>query len=232
MNKKNIFWGIALILTAVYVIVGRLGLLPNVPIFKLICTVVLAGLVIDGIVKRSIYEILIPIALLLCVYDEQLQITAITPWPVIVAAVLCSIGLDLMFKPVWKKRDSTVFMSGTSHIDNSADGSYVQIQNSFGETSKYVNTECFARAEVRNTFGQCNVYFDHALITGTSAQIEASNSFGEMNLYIPRTWRVHVRKKAVFGTVNMRGEESDDMNAPLVTIEADCSFGEINICFN
>lgn len=231
-NKRSIFWGIAFILVAVYLIVGRLGLLPDIPFFKLLCTVVFAGLVIEGIINRNIYEILIPIALLLCIYDEPLQITAITPWPVIAAAVLCSIGLDMIFKPAWRKRKSAVFMSGSSNIDNSVDGACVQVYNSFGETSKYVNTECFTRADLSNTFGQCNVYFDHAVVANGSAQIDASNSFGEMNLYIPRAWRVQVKRKAAFATVNVRGEGSYDMNAPFVTIEADCSFGEINICFN
>lgn len=230
MNKKSIFWGLALILVAVYMIVSRLGVFPYVPLFQLLFTVLFAILIVEGIMKFNFFEILIPAAFLICIYDKPLHLESITPWPVLIAALLCSIGLSMIFKPIRdRKKNKAVFMHG--QIDNSNDGSYVQLNNTFGGISKYVNTNYFAKADLKNAFGQCNVYFNNAVMANGKAEITISNSFGEMNLYFPNTWRVHVERKAAFGEVNMHGMGNSDMDAPFVEIHADSSFGEVNIFF-
>ncbi len=230
MKKKSIFWGFILILIAVYVIVSGLGLLPGVSFFSIIFTIVFVALIIDGFANRNIYEILLPLAGILCIYDKQLGITAITPGPVLVAALLCSIGLHLIFKDALKKRkNKPVYLNG--QIDHSEDGSYIQVRNTFNELSKYVNTNYFSKADISNSFGQCNVYFNNAGMSNGKAEVNISNSFGEINVYFPRSWRVEVKQKNAFGGVKVHGTGNNDMDAPFVTVDADCSFGEINIFY-
>lgn len=234
MKKKSVFWGIALILVAVYLIVSRLGLMPDVPFFTMLFTVIFAGLLIDGLVNRNIYEILLPAALLLCIYDEPLGITRITPWPILAAALLCSIGLNLIFKDFWRKRKNNAVYGNqyvNDRVDNSEDGAYVQVRNTFGGISKYVNTNYFSKAEISNTFGQCNVYFNNAVMANGSAEIHVSNSFGELNLFFPRTWRVDIKRSSAFGEVKERNTGNSDMDAPFVNLDAECNFGEINIYY-
>lgn len=231
MNKKNYFWGTVLILLAAYLIVARLGLIPELPVVTVLLTVLFAYLIVRGIIKRDFFEIFIPAALIGCLYDEQLHITVITPWILLLAALLVSIGLTLIFKNAGKKAEWKNQARFSSRIDNSMDGAYVMVRNTFSETNKYVNSNFFAKADIQNTFGQCNVFFNNAVIANGNAQINVKNSFGEVNLYLPRTWRADVTRDCAFGEVNLRGEGNSDMDAPFVRVLGDCNFGEINVFF-
>lgn len=52
----------------------------------------------NGIRNVNFWEILFSIAFICIIYDDWLGITALTPWTVLGAALLGSIGLSLIFK--------------------------------------------------------------------------------------------------------------------------------------
>lgn len=230
VNKKGIFWGVILILIATYYLVGRLGLLPDLPFFKLLFTVILGYTLIEGIVKLNFYSIFFSLALLGCIYAKPLGITAITPWPVLIAALLFSIGFSMIFRSPWgKKYHERVEFSNGTHVENGWDGAQVHFSNTFGESSKYINSENFSRADLNNAFGECNVYFNNAIMKNAKAEVHASNNFGELNLFFPGTWRVEIKSKTFFGAVSEHGMTNSDVAAPYVLVLAEGNFGEINI---
>ena len=98
ISKKSgkIFWGIFFLLAAVYVIVSQLGILPKVSVFTVIFTVFCIWLLVNGIRNISFWQILFSIAIVCILYAEPLGITALTPWPVLGAAALGSIGLSMI----------------------------------------------------------------------------------------------------------------------------------------
>jgi predicted membrane protein len=222
MKKKSVFWGLLFILLGVYLIVSRLGLIPKLPVITIAFTVLFLYIIIRGMIKRNFFMIFLPAALICCMYAEPWNITRITPWPLLIAALLVSIGLTMIFKDgrtkiEWKKvtqEDSPEIMF-----------------NLFGEFNKYVNDSSFSKAVIKNTFGQFNVYFNNAIIANNHAMVEVDNRFGEVDLYLPGTWRVDVQRECAFGVVQMHGNGNADADAPLVQILANCSFGEINIYF-
>jgi predicted membrane protein len=222
MKKKSVFWGLLFILLGVYLIVSRLGLIPKLPVITIAFTVLFLYIIIRGVIKRNFFMIFLPAALIGCMYAEPWNITRITPWPLLIAALFVSIGLTMIFKDSRKK---TEWKKVTQE-----DSSEIMI-NLFGETSKYVNDSSFSKAMIKNTFGQFNVYFNNAIIANNHAVVEVDNRFGEVDLYLPGTWRVDVQRENAFGVVQMHGNGNADADAPLVQILANCSFGEINIYF-
>ena len=52
---------------------------------------------IKSIFKRNFSGILFPIAFICIIFDDKLGITAITPWTVLIAAALGSLGLSMIF---------------------------------------------------------------------------------------------------------------------------------------
>lgn len=239
-----------LIVLAVYVLISKMGLVPDFPIGKLLVTVFCVYLITRGIVKRSFPQILIPAAVIACQYDEVLGITAITPWTLLAVAVLLSLGLGLIF-PEHKthgsvevhyhtgnngeiiiddehREESSGFLTGEQSIEG---GDVVHYENNFNGTNQYVSSQNLLRAKIENNFGQCNVYFNNAKLMNNSATIISENNFGETNLYIPHTWRVQLEQKAAFGEVKMHGSGNNDMDAPFVLIQAFCNMGAINIFF-
>lgn len=95
---KNIFWGIFFIAAAAFVVVGSLGLLGNISGWTLAFSMVLVAWFIRSIIKVSFGGMLFSLAFGAILFDEFLGIEAITPWPVLGAALLGTIGLNMIFK--------------------------------------------------------------------------------------------------------------------------------------
>lgn len=232
MKKKSVFWGSIFILLAIYLIISKLDLIPKLPIFSILITVVLLYIIAMGIRQLNFAEIFIPLALIGCQYDEFLHIEQITPWALILASVLLAIGFDMIFKSSKKKNLYTKAIVATNQATSESDGSEVHIESSFSGDSKYINSPNLVKAEIENSFGQCNVYFDNACLAAKPCPVYVENSFGETNLYFPHTWRVSVNPDCAFGDVKMHGMGNHDMDAPYVEVHAEVAFGTINVYFN
>ena len=98
-NNGKIFWGLLFILAAAYMIISRIWILPEISVFTIILSVFLVWIMIKGLKKVNFWQILFPIAFLCILYDKPLGITDLTPWTVLGAALLGSIGLSMIFKP-------------------------------------------------------------------------------------------------------------------------------------
>ena len=117
MKSSKVFWGIFFILAAVYVVISKFGILPDIGVFSIILTVFFLWLFVEGIRNVNFWEILFSIAFICIIYDKPLGITALTPWTVLGAAFLGSIGLSLIFggkKRKWKTGECLLHAHRTS----------------------------------------------------------------------------------------------------------------------
>ena len=164
--------------------------------------------------------------------DDWLGITALTPWTVLGAALLGSIGLSLIFKKKSGHSPSISFEfdSDSDNEDGKYIGENIKIDNNFGTAIKYVNSDNFCMADVDNSFGSLTVYFDNAIIQSGSAKIKVDNSFGETNLYIPKEWKTENNLGQAFGSVKIHGVCEGSSNNTL-KLKGETSFGEINIYY-
>lgn len=236
MKKKKIAFALILILIAIYLVVNKLGLLPNVPFFAILFTMLFCYAAIRGLIQLHFFEAMVSLAIVGCINDKLLHIEAITPWTLLIAAILIGIALDMLFKNCRKKKDSYIFENAdhftTSYVETGSDGENVNVENTFGSVSKYVNSDCFQKAKISNSFGECNVFFNNAILAGSSASIKVENSFGSTNVYLPSTWRVITRQDTAFGNINIKGQGSTVEGAPTIELTLNSSFGEINIIFD
>ena len=63
MKSSKVFWGIFFILAAVYVVISKFGILPDIGVFSIILTVFFLWLFVEGIRNVNFWEILFSIAL-------------------------------------------------------------------------------------------------------------------------------------------------------------------------
>lgn len=106
MKKNNIYWGMIFIIMAALIVVNGLGLIEGVGVWSIIFTVLFGAALLDGIVRLQATTILFSLAFLAIVWSEQLHIESITPWPILFAALLGSIGISMIFgkkNKKWKK---------------------------------------------------------------------------------------------------------------------------------
>lgn len=230
MKKKDISLALILILIGVYLIVSRLDIMPRIPVFTILFTVLFVYWAIRGFMRRHFFEGVVSLAIVGCINDDLLGIEAITPWTLMAAAVLIGIALDMIFRNK-NACYSNVKYDSTGHVENGIDGECVRIENTFGEVSKYVNSDRFREAKIENSFGTCNVFFNNAILAANTAVIRAENSFGSTNIYLPSTWRVNVTQDTAFAGIKFSGHGSDAQDAPCIDLKLDCSFGEICVIF-
>lgn len=230
MKKSNVIGGILLILLAVFVVLNKIGVLPDIQWFRLILTVFMGYLVIRSVPKLNFFGIILPLCIVGCMYDAELGIEAITPWTLLFAGLLLSGGLGLIFKRK-KHIELEMKMDMSERTINEDDGRIIHLKNHFNSVSKYVNTDAFSEAYIENNFGSCNVYFNNAVMANGIAKVELENNFGQMNIYIPNTWRMELDRDVSFGNLKVLGEPNADLDAPCVHIQAECSFGNLNIFF-
>lgn len=233
MKSSKIFWGIFFILAAVYVVISKFGILPDVGVFSIIITVFLLWVFVEGIRHVNFYEMLLSIACICIVYDEPLGITELTPWPVLGAAMLGSIGLSLLFSGR-KKYGKGVYAGGGSGAGVSSSeqctGQNIRCENSFGSAIRYINSDNFRNAQVENNFGSLSVYFDNAIVQDNSAVINIENNFGETNIYIPKEWKIQNNLERSFGSINEHGN-SIGTSSTVLFINGSANFGVINLYF-
>lgn len=232
-RTKKIFWGLYFIAAAVFLLAAKLTGFADTSVGVLVACVLLLAVLIQSIIGCWIPGIVFPIAFVAILFDEQLGITAITPWYLLGAALLLSIGLSMIFH----KHHDWSNCAGIHHHDQYAsteeyvDGSDFSWKNTFGATIKYVQSDDFRSTDLSNSFGSMTVYFDKAEIKeGTQAKINVDVSFGAIELYIPKQWNMKIDAHAAFGAIDEKNRKEYSAE-PVVLLGGNVSFGAVEIYY-
>ena len=154
-NIGKILWGLLFLVGAVYLIASKVWSLPRISVFNVILGVFCVWIMIEGIRHVNFWEILFPIAFICILFSAPLGLSAFTPWPVLGAALLGSIGLSMIFKPKKHRTWSEGHMYGNMAGSDSeqCNGENLNFDNTFGESIKYINTDNLCTVSVDNSFG-------------------------------------------------------------------------------
>ena len=231
MKKERIFWGFLLLLAGIFLIISKLGYFPNVNAFSLLLTAFLVVVIVKSLIHINFAGVLFPIAFICIIYDKQLGITSITPWTVLIAALLVSIGLSMIFhkhiKWVHPEHHSEEYQFEKIDVE---DGSHVGFKNSFGATIKYINTDNFEQADFKCEFGAMKVYFDNAKMSNSNAVVRINAAFSGVELYIPKIWKVENKTNVFLGAVNEKNK-SNQTPTNTLTLVGDISFSGVDIFY-
>lgn len=235
-NKRKVFWGIVLVAGAVAMLMNRLGYLGGVGFWQIVFSAILAAIFLNGILHRSFGQMMLSLACFVIVNDELLRLEAITPWPVLIAAVVISAGLKMLFPDFNRHGHNGKFhicwwspARKTPHTVSSAgrEGGAIIYENSFAGTVKYI-TEEVSVVYLENSFGSMEVFFNDATLKDGCARVHLENSFGGMELYVPASWQVKLNVDTGFGAAEETGiRRPADGN--VLYIDGKVSFGGLEI---
>lgn len=230
MKKKNIFWGLFFILGAAFIIVSQLGYFQEISALKVTFGVLLAGVALAGIIHMEFPLILFPVAIILIIFDKELGITNLTPWPVLATALLGSIGLSLIFHRHRHYEHHSDYFPDEVIVD-SPDDSDVSCFSHMGSTTKYINTKEFEKGLVDCSFGAATVYFDNTEIKNDSAVLKIDCSFGGVELYIPKNWQVEKRINCFLAGIDEKGRKDQASEGPKLVLTGYMKFSGITIYY-
>ena len=237
IRRKNVFWGIFLLAAAAFIIIGGMGYFGDVSGWTISFSILLIAWFIESLLKLRWGGMLFSLAFGAILFDEALGIESITPWPVLGAALLGSIGLNMIFK---KKHEDHISVDFNIEHDNKKRNngclSDVQVEEdemfrcdvSFGSSVKYVNSKSLKLADLQNAFGSLMVYFDNAEISDGKAMAKVDNAFGKMTLFIPKEWETRVEVTKSFGNVTEVGRPTGESGKVFV-IKGESAFGQLEI---
>lgn len=244
MKNRNWFWGLFLILAAVFAVGSQFGAFSTINFWTVAATVLLAALLIEGIITLNYFGILAPAAILYAIYYGFFNWPEISVWLLLLAAFLASAGLEVLFgrRKRWHDRcwhdwhghsdghsdghGGESFVSNTEDIDDDNPSAKI----SFGSSGKYLHSSALKSGQFFVSFGELDVYFDQVQLSPEGAEVFAECSFGEMKLFIPRSWQVTDNLRTSLGSVkNDLRRQAAEPGAPHLTLNGSVSFGNIEI---
>ena len=217
-KRENVFWGLALIAFAILWIVIKLGVLPGAEFEQIGFTLLWTAWLIKGVVQKKAFPIFMSIAFLCIVWQHELHIESIIPWPVIGSAILLSIGFSLLFgnkdKKKWEKeqyknhhyREENGFGNfESSHVD----GENIKHVTKFSGAEKYIDSNNLKSVEIINKFGGSEIYMDKAIPAGNVVYVRIECLCGGVEIYIPKNWQLEKHVSVTMGAVEENGSYSD-----------------------
>ena len=222
---RKIAWGLFLLGAAALVIANAYYQFAG--FFPFLCLLVLAPVIIESLIHLSFTGVFMPAALLGIVFSKELGLEAITPWPILAAAALLSIGFSILFRKhdrwlqKWHLEDNETF----ENIEDDEMNCTVK----FGESTKYIISENFERAYLNCSFGAIKAYFDNAKLSPNGATLYISANFSGIELYIPKNWKITRGISAVAGGVEEKARNIPDPDSPVLNITGNVRFAGVVI---
>lgn len=233
MKNRNWFWGIFLILSAIFVIASQLGSFGQVGVLSVIASILLLALIIQSISRRNFFGIFISLAFLYMIYTEPFGFVYINPWLLIFSAILLSVGFEVLFRKSpkkYSKKISNKNIESQMYGSDGIDDNNPNIKVSFGHSSKRLHSDNLQSGQFIVSFGALEVFFDQAIINPEGAEIFVDCSFGAMELFIPRHWQVVEKINSTLGGVeNSSRYARPEPGAPVLTITGNVQLGSIEI---
>ena len=231
MMKKK-FWGVLLVLAAIALVISRLGLKYSVPLgfWQVVGTLFFGAGLIEGLI----------------IYQDQLNLRSVGSWTILGAALLITIGLNMIFKQhfqFWYENVS----SGKNYIINGDNGkeeeskeyeeftenevgSTIKVSSFLNTTSRYVQSQNLRRIDVKANLSDVNLYLDNAMLQDGHATIKVDVSLGDVNIYVPRSWDVNNSVDAFLADVKFVGMPSGEGTQNL-KVEGSVRLGDVKIYY-
>ena len=231
--RRKIIWGVFCILAAVALIVNQLGYFKGIGFWNILFSIIFIGICMNGIIKKSWSKILFSIAFFVIINAQLLHLEDLPPWIILGAALLCTIGLNMIF-PLKHSITKKLFKESVNIWDwNEADeqlmkedGEVIQQDVVFGNCIKYVKSQELSGINADCVFGAISIYLTEAQMKNDRAKIYMDVVFGNANIYVPASWTVSVNMDNVFGRISSCGKSIADGEKKLL-ICGDVVFGEV-----
>ena len=166
------------------------------------------------------------LAFLSIVWEQELGIEQLTPWPVLGAALLMSIGLSLIFSG---RKKSTHWESHYIPKDTNYDsGERIYWKTKFGGSEKHIDSPNLVSVDIETKCGGTEVYMDKATAAGDTVAVRVNCTCGGVELYIPRNWHVENQVNCIMGAVDIPAE-GNEVNYVRIVLTGQVKLGGIDI---
>lgn len=209
-KSRGVFWGLLIIAIAILWLLSGMDIIQGTMVTNVILSGFMGVWFVKGLAEGESFNIFFPIAILAIVWDKELGIEKITPWPVIGAAILLSIGTSMIFKGCKRKNWENKYSNGANSQGhrNFGNTNYNQFENQDNTNKK--NTEYGTnRAQQSHADGE-HVYHmnrfsgaEKYIDSQNLKSVEIINKYGGIGVYLDKAVaagdRIYMRIECVAG---------------------------------
>ena len=234
---SNLIWGTFLLLVAVFVLFNQIDGFTNIGIGSIIAIVFSLAIIVHCIANLSFAPLPIPLAILYIIFQTPLELPYIKTRALILASVLASIGLTILFPSKHRHnhcKNKRYSRSGDHHsqmpteIGNNDNNPSVSVN--FGSVSKRLHADNLETVQLNCNFGALELFFDQVELSPNGAEVILTCSFGAIELFIPKHWRVIDKLNCTLGTVDIdKSFAVSADNTPQITLTGSVSLGGIEV---
>lgn len=233
----RIFWGIFFLACAGLVIANQLGFLTyHLSFWSIGGTIIFVLSLIDGLINRRISESVFSVAFLLMVYAGPLHIIKLVPWTILLAALLISIGLEIIFHnrfhtlinvhhKIKGLRDKQGWIGDNAFTDTTSNenSAHVLIEQNLSDSSRYIHSQNLETIAVRSRMGDVDIYLDDAQAAGQEVRMQLDIIMTDLTIYLPLAWGVQENINPTLGDFEVDGNSNGGGPTLIVTGRASMS---------
>ncbi len=238
MKKKNLIWGIALILLAVLLILDAFqvfepltSVIGEISIWSVILGGILLVFIISRLAKGKLAEIFVPLAFIFMLFEKNISqlCGALTPdlinnWLLLLVAILLSGGVHIILSPFQNRRI-------TSHAVNVAQSANKKrhAESTLGHSTIYIDSETMTPDYIENNLGSCAIYFENAEAYKGNATIRIENNLGSMKIHVPNAWCVKEQIDNNLGGITIPAKNNQD--GLILYISGENNLGSVTVTY-
>ncbi len=237
------FWGILFIACALFVVLNQMGIwIYKLGFWAAVGTVIFAISLLDGLINRRITESVFSIAFILMIFAEPLHITRLVPWTILLAAVLISIGLGIIFRNrfhtvVYANKKIKNFRNKreaiTDHIFTDTvskeQGAHVVVDQTMSDTSRYVHSKELETIDVNAKMSDVNLYLDDAQAANETVTMNVNLTMTDLTIYLPLSWQVESNMASTFMSGDFEIDGTSNGGGPTLIIQGRSNMSDIKI---
>lgn len=237
----RIFWGIFFLACAGLVIANQLGYLTyRLSFWSIIGTIIFVLSLIDGLANRRITESVFSLAFLLMVYAGPLHIVKLVPWTILLAALLISLGLEIIFHnrfhslvnlhhkiKDFNDQQEVGIDDDSSDVRSNENGAHVLIKQNLSDSSRYIHSQKLETITVHSRMGDVDLYLDDARAAGQEVTLQLDILMTDLTIYLPLAWGVQEDINPTLSDFEIDG--SSNGGGPTLIITGRASMSDILI---
>ncbi len=241
-RKKDIYWGLILILVGITMVLNLLGIFGSFSVFKLAWSIIFIALILNAIYKFNFVKASLFSAILAHINIDMLGLSG-KVFPIYAASLLIGVGLNSIFKSRRRRsyinykindmnfgsfqdvKDEFKHRSTTDDLK----GKHVYFENNMGSNVRYVKSDDLKSARIINNLGSSSVYFTDATFSQDGCVIDLECNLGKINIYLPKHINFENNVTTSLGSIRSAPSFYTDASYPTVYLEGEVNLGDVEV---
>lgn len=244
-RRKDIYWGLILILVGTTMVLNLFGVFGTFSVFKMAWSIIFLALLLNALYKLSFVSAALYTAILTHINIDMIGLQG-SIFPIYAASLLIGVGLSSVFKR--RRRSFIKYNVNTSgqnlKFDSFKDikdeykkrsstedlkGKHVYFENNLGSSVRYVKSDNLKSATIENNLGTSNIYFNEVTFAEEGCTIHVECNLGKINIYLPQEINYQNNITTTLGSVKTGPNFHASDAYPTIFLEGEVNMGDVEI---